>query len=181
MQNAPQLRQEIISALETLPLDGLKLLAEFVAFLQDKFNRQSANGTAQHGLSELQPTTDSIEKQSEDNFLLSIVGQSKSGQHDVSERDEEILAQEIGHSLNQLRFLTDQELWQAAKSQASVEDNESMQRLLEKQQREGLTAPELEQVQTLSARFNQIMLVRAKAAVLLTERGHDISILATPL
>lgn len=181
MQDRPQLRQEIISALETLPLDGLKLLAEFVAFLQDKFNRQPTNGTEQHGLSQLEPTTASIEKQSEDNFLLSIVGLGQSDETDLSERDEEILAQEIGHRLSQLCFLTDQELWQAAKSQASVEDNESMQGLLEKQQREGLTATELEQVQALSAHFNQIMLVRAKAAVLLTERGHNISTLATPL
>jgi hypothetical protein len=40
-QHAEQLRNEIISATNMLPLDGLKLLAEFIAFLKAKFNLDS--------------------------------------------------------------------------------------------------------------------------------------------
>ena len=52
-----------------------------------------------------------------------------------------------------------------------------MQVLLEKQQREGLTMLERARAESLSKYFNDIMLVRAKAAALLMERGHDISFL----
>ncbi len=37
MQDTIQLKIEIISILDLLPIEGLKLLAEFVAFLQAKF------------------------------------------------------------------------------------------------------------------------------------------------
>ena len=82
---------------------------------------------------------------------------------------------DVEDRLEQLAFLTERELLKAVKATAAAEDVESMQGLLEKQQREGLTASELEQVQSLSSHFNQIMLVRAKSAALLVERGHDIS------
>ena len=88
------------------------------------------------------------------------------------------LTADISDRLNQLTLLTDEELWNAAVSQASEEDNELMQELLEKRQREGLTSEEFEQVQILSKHFNHIMMVRAKSASLLAERGHDISALA---
>jgi hypothetical protein len=85
------------------------------------------------------------------------------------------LAADLGDRLNQLALLTDEELWNAATSQASEDDNNLMQELLEKQQQTGLTPEESEQVQVLSRHFNHIMMVRAKAAALLTERGHDVS------
>jgi hypothetical protein len=50
-----------------------------------------------------------------------------------------------------------------------------MQELLEKQQRDGLTTLESQQVQQLSHLFNRVMLLRAKAAALLKKRGDDIS------
>lgn len=85
---------------------------------------------------------------------------------------------DITARLEYLSLLTDEELWNAATSRASEEDNELMQGLLEKRQRAGLTSNETEQVQVLSAHFNQIMMTRAKAATILLERGHDISALA---
>ncbi|MGJ3247548.1 MAG: hypothetical protein ACFE0I_15925 [Elainellaceae cyanobacterium] len=88
------------------------------------------------------------------------------------------LATDMGDRLNQLTLLTDEELWNAATSQASEDENDLMQELLEKQQRQGLTPEESEQVQILSKHFNHIMMVRAKAATFLAERGHDISSLA---
>lgn len=91
---------------------------------------------------------------------------------------DEALALDIDAQLEQLFLLTDEELWNAAESTASEEDNALMQGLLEKRQREGLTANELEQLQVLSKHFNQIMMTRAKSAAILFERGHDISGLA---
>ncbi|MDM8532707.1 hypothetical protein QUF63_16215 [Anaerolineales bacterium HSG25] len=40
MHNINQLKIEIISVLDLLPVEGIKLLAEFVAFLKTKFDIQ---------------------------------------------------------------------------------------------------------------------------------------------
>jgi len=87
----------------------------------------------------------------------------------------EVLADDIEQTLAQLDLLTDSELWQSAQIAVSSENTESMQELVEKQQRDGLTASENQQAQLLSHLFNRIMLVRAKAAILLKRRGYDIS------
>ncbi len=81
--------------------------------------------------------------------------------------------------LSQLRFLNDAELWRAAQMKATDEENERMQQLVEIQQREGLTPAEQQEAEQLSRFFNRIMLVRAEAAVLLKNRGHDIAPLFT--
>jgi len=91
---------------------------------------------------------------------------------------DEVLTSDISAQLAHLSLLTDDELWNTATSIASEEDNELMQGLLEKRQRTGLISNEIEQLQVLSAHFNQIMMTRAKAAAILLERGHDISALA---
>lgn len=81
----------------------------------------------------------------------------------------------VTQELKQLQWLTDDELWQAARLTATDEEAEQMQILLEKQQREGLTPVEQQHVEQLSMFFNRIMLVRAEAAVLLKKRGYDIT------
>lgn len=91
---------------------------------------------------------------------------------------DEALTSDITARLAHLSLLTDEELWNSATSTASEEDNDLMQALLEKRQRVGLTSNESEQLQVLSAHFNQIMMTRAKSAAILLERGHDISVLA---
>lgn len=91
---------------------------------------------------------------------------------------DEALTSDITARLAHLCLLTDEELWNSATSTASEEDNDLMQALLEKRQRVGLTSNESEQLQVLSAHFNQIMMTRAKSAAILLERGHDISVLA---
>jgi hypothetical protein len=87
----------------------------------------------------------------------------------------ETLADDIEQVLAQLDWFTDNELWQAAQFTVSADDSDKMQELLEKQQRDGLTTSESQQVKQLSHFFNRIMLVRAKALVLLKQRGYDIS------
>ena len=77
--------------------------------------------------------------------------------------------------LAQLALLTDSELWQSAQAKLRDEENKQMQLLVWKQQRDGLTAGEQKQAEKLLERYNRTMLVRAQAAVLLKERGIDIS------
>lgn len=88
---------------------------------------------------------------------------------------------DITESLKQLVFLTDDELWQAARTKVSTEDSERMQAMLLKQQREGLTPEEETEIEHLVHHYDRTMLIRAQAAVLLKERGHDISDLPEPL
>jgi plasmid stability protein len=84
---------------------------------------------------------------------------------------------DIANDMAQLSFLTDKELWQIARTTLTSQEAEQMQALTWKRQREGLTAAEQQETEQLLQRYNRIMLVRAKAAVLLKERGHDVSTL----
>lgn len=87
------------------------------------------------------------------------------------------LPSDIVDEMAQLAFLTDAELEQAAKITVTAQEVERMETLLFKLQREGLTAAEQEEANQLLHRSDQIMLVRAQAMLLLTERGLDISTL----
>ncbi len=83
------------------------------------------------------------------------------------------LAEEIA----QLPFLDNDHLWQAARQVAPAEKNKRMQALVLKQQAEGLTATEQEEAQQLQFYAHRLMLIRAEAAVLLQQRGFNISTL----
>ena len=87
------------------------------------------------------------------------------------------LPSELANELAQLALLDDHALWQAAQTEVSVEEAEQMQRLVWQQQRDGLSVREQKQAQRLLQRYNRTMLVHAKAAVLLKERGFNISVL----
>lgn len=87
------------------------------------------------------------------------------------------LPDDITHDLAQMEFLTDDELWQAARITPTAKEAERMQALVWKRQQTGLTANETQEVEQLLTRYNRMMLVRAKAAVLLKTRGYDPAIL----
>ena len=81
----------------------------------------------------------------------------------------------------QLVFLSDAELWRAARNELAAEENERMQELLHKRQRAGLSRREEEEADELLRRYDRSMLLRAQAMALLKERGHDVSeLLPTP-
>lgn len=82
---------------------------------------------------------------------------------------------DIVDEVEQLRFLDDQHLWRAAQLTVSDEKSERMQLLSQKQTVEGLTVAEKEEIEQLQLLAQRIMLVRAEAAVLLQDRGHNIS------
>ncbi|MFQ5594707.1 MAG: hypothetical protein ACE5HA_11225 [Anaerolineae bacterium] len=85
------------------------------------------------------------------------------------------LPADIADEMAQLGLLTDDELWQAAVTTLTSRESERMQALLLKRQRETLTPQEEQEAKVLLHRYDRTMLVRAQAAVLLKERGHDIS------
>jgi hypothetical protein len=55
-----------------------------------------------------------------------------------------------------------------------------METLLHKLHREGLTQNEQQEMQQLQQLAHRVMLLRAEAAVLLKQRGHDIECLRQP-
>ena len=81
----------------------------------------------------------------------------------------------ISSELEQLAFLTDEELWRAAQSRLAASENQRMQALMLKRQRDGLSQREQSEAERLVQRSNRIMLVRAQAAVLLKDRGYEVS------
>jgi len=74
-----------------------------------------------------------------------------------------------------LSSLTDDALWALARSHLSLADARDLASLNAKQQRDGLTAPEAEMLAALVRCYERAMLVRARAAALLKQRGRDIS------
>jgi hypothetical protein len=90
------------------------------------------------------------------------------------------ISEETVDAVEQLRFLNEADLWQAARMEVPAESSERMQVLILKLQAEGLGDAELHEAEQLSRLAERVMLVRAEAAALLKARGQDISILHPP-
>ena len=78
-------------------------------------------------------------------------------------------------ALAQMAYLNDAALWQAGRATMTAEQREHLEALHDKQQREGLTPDEQAEEQTLLSLYRETLLVRAQAAVLLKQRGYDVS------
>ncbi len=87
------------------------------------------------------------------------------------------LPPELTEVLAPLDLLDDGALWQAARSHLPGEAAEEMEALHRKRQRAGLTPSEAERLTHLVQQYERYMLVRAQAALLLQQRGHNISAL----
>ncbi|MCL6435162.1 MAG: hypothetical protein K6T90_13290 [Leptolyngbyaceae cyanobacterium HOT.MB2.61] len=82
-------RQKLIEAVNTLPDEALLELASFLDYLRYKsIQRRDPDNNAA-------------------NFLVAVAGLGNSGQHDVSDRDEEILDSEIDPVYGWSRKLSD--------------------------------------------------------------------------
>ena len=88
--------------------------------------------------------------------------------------DMEALPSDIADDLEQLTYLTDAEMWEAARTTLPRQNSERMQALVLKRQGVRLTAVEERELKRLTHLADRAMLVRAQAAVLLKERGHNI-------
>jgi uncharacterized protein (DUF2267 family) len=94
----------------------------------------------------------------------------------VLETIPEGLSPELAERLAQLEGMSVPDLLAAAQMVAPPEKEERMQALLEKQGLEGWLPAEEQEAQLLANFFNQIMLVRAKAAVLLHRQGIQVDL-----
>lgn len=94
--------------------------------------------------------------------------------------DLEELPRDIAETLAQLAYLDDAALQRAASTIMPPDEIGLLEELTLKQQREGLTADERQQLERLLVRYERTMLVRAQAAVLLKRRGHEVSDPDTP-
>lgn len=78
-------------------------------------------------------------------------------------------------SLAQLAYLNDAALVQAARSTMAPEQRARLAALHDKQQRSGLDPAETTEEQALLGLYDETLLVRAQAAVLLKQRGYDVT------
>jgi plasmid stability protein len=85
------------------------------------------------------------------------------------------LPEDLEQAISPLALLDDTSLWRAARSRLAPEAAERLEALHMKRQREGLTGTEEQEVANLTSQYERSMLVRAQAAALLKERGHDVS------
>jgi len=93
----------------------------------------------------------------------------------------DFLLADIADELGQMVFLTDSELWHAAQTVITAGENRRMQALVLKRQREGLSPEEEIEAEQLTMRQERVMLLRARAAALLRERGQNVSTLLESL
>ncbi len=85
------------------------------------------------------------------------------------------LPDDLAATLAALDLLGDDDLWRAAQSQLTLEAAAELEDLHLKQQREGLTALEMQDQATLTQHYERAMVVRARSVALLKERGRDVS------
>jgi hypothetical protein len=85
------------------------------------------------------------------------------------------LSADMAEAIAALHLLGDEELWRAGRQYLAPEKSSEIEELHRKRQRDGLSASELEALATLMKEYTRIMLVRARSAALLKQRGHDVS------
>jgi hypothetical protein len=93
--------------------------------------------------------------------------------------DEEELSHDMAQAVRELELLNDEELWRAARNRLPDEARTQLAALNSKQQRAELTPTEKERLEQLVHQFDQAVLLRAEAARLLKERGHEVAKLLT--
>ncbi len=87
----------------------------------------------------------------------------------------ERLPESLTQAVAELETLDDDALWLSARHAFSPEASDELEALHFKRQDKGLTEAEQETASKLVQEYERIMLVRAHAARLLQERGHDVT------
>jgi hypothetical protein len=93
--------------------------------------------------------------------------------------EEEAVSLDVAEAVAALALLSDAELWRAARNPLAEEDRAQLEALNLKQQKETLTPAARETLERLLLQCDRVVLLRAEAARLLKERGHDVSGLLT--
>lgn len=89
------------------------------------------------------------------------------------------LPEDLNGAISPLAALDDEALWRAARERFPSDAAERIESLGQKRGREGLTDAEAQEAAALVRQYERVMLVRARAAALLKQRGHDVSSLLT--
>jgi len=87
------------------------------------------------------------------------------------------LPADMAEAIAALHLLDDEALWRAARTRLAQEKAADLEDLHLKRQAEGLSASESETLASLMKEYTRVMLVRSRAAALLKQRGHDVSVL----
>jgi len=93
--------------------------------------------------------------------------------------EEEDSSRAVAEAVAALELLSDEELWRAARNPLAEDDRSRLEALNLKQQKENLTPAEQETLGRLLLQYDRAVLLRAEAARLLKQRGHDVSGLLT--
>ncbi|HYU33914.1 MAG TPA: hypothetical protein VEW48_17310 [Thermoanaerobaculia bacterium] len=90
------------------------------------------------------------------------------------------LSPELLEAVEALEGLEDEELWRLARKAMPRQASQELEALHLKQRDEGLSRDEDAARARLLHEYEQTMLIRAQAAKLLKDRGHDVSTLLAP-
>ncbi len=82
---------------------------------------------------------------------------------------------ELEEVLQPLEMMTDDDLWNAARSRLPRSLSSELEKLHQKRQRDGVTKAERERARLLTEQFERCLVIRARAIELLHARGHDVS------
>ncbi len=93
--------------------------------------------------------------------------------------EEEESSRNVGEAVAALELLGDADLWRAARNPLAEADRSRLEALNLKQQKENLTSAEKETLERLLLQYDRAVLLRAEAARILKQRGHDVSGLLT--
>jgi plasmid stability protein len=85
------------------------------------------------------------------------------------------LPADMAESVAALYLLGDDDLWRAARQRIDAQKAGEIEALHLKRQRDGLSVFETESLATLMLEYTRTMLVRARSAALLKQRGQDVS------
>lgn len=85
------------------------------------------------------------------------------------------LPADMAESVAALHLLGDDDLWRAARQRLDAEKAAEIEALHLQRQRDGLSVSETQSLATLMQEYARIMLVRARSAALLKQRGHDVA------
>jgi hypothetical protein len=85
------------------------------------------------------------------------------------------LPADLQYALAQMVYLNDAALWRAARTTLQQEQQQRLEALHDKQQRQPLSTPERAEEQKLVQLYRATQLVRAHAVALLQQRGYETS------
>lgn len=85
------------------------------------------------------------------------------------------LPADLQHALAQMVYLNDAALWSAARTSLQQEQQQRLEALHDKQQRQHLSPTERAEEQKLVQLYRETQLVRGNAVALLQQRGYDVS------